>query len=323
MDNTGNYVEYEELIAELHEDGSSSVTAETTVLSAKVVDAGGDLFTFTGGTPQINDVLYQGGEIAVVIGQPLSNQIRIDRTGAANTIVNGSAKFLRSSQLTKRRATSLIKTHMQFVDRATRNFFNKRSGAFQIEGDNSPTLFLPVPIIEVTKLMLNSSDVELTEGEDFDFVAFKGRQSPTDDRKNPMIKLQVGRGRDSIFQGITNRIFARHTLTLLEGSFGYLEPDGSTPEPIKRAMKLLIYRDLNQSITGTGGNSQSQAGPLRRVQVDLHEKEFFAAPTAERDKKALLSGIHEVDVILAQYKSPMIVSGSIPRFSPQANYYVD
>lgn len=323
MDNTGNYVEYDELIAELFEDGSSLVSNETTTLSAKVVDSGGDIYTFSGGTPQINDVLYQGGEIAVIIGQPSGTQIQINKTGAENAIVNGSAKFLRSARLTKRRATGLINSHMQFIDRATRNFFNKRSGTFHIEGDNGPTLYLPVPIIEITSMKLNSSDIVLTEGEDNDFVAFSGRQSPTDDRKNPMIKLNVGRGRSSIFQGITNRIFARHTLTEIIGSFGYLEPDGSTPEPIKRAMKLLIFKELNVPLSSTGSTGTTQAGPLRRLKVDLHEQEFFASGVAERDKKSHLSGIHEVDVILAQYKSPIIVSGSIPRFNPQANYYVE
>lgn len=314
-DNTGNYVEFEELIAELFEDGNSKVTSADTTLSAKTVDPGGDIYTYSGGTPQLNDVVYQGGEIGLVIGFPSGTQLQVKATGAANTIVNGPAKLLRSSQLTKRRATDLITKNMQFVDRATRNFFNKRTGVFDLEGDNSPTLWLPVPIIEIEKILINSTDTELFDGEDKDFVAFKGRQSPADDRKNPMIKLGMGRSRDSIFNGsITTRIFARGTVTKVHGSFGYLEPDGSTPAPIKDAMKMLIFEELNKPNSNQGASNQQSAGPLRRIKVDLHEKEFFANTSAESDKKAVLSGIHAVDVILAQYKSPMIVSGSIPRF---------
>lgn len=315
MDNTGNYVEFEELIAELHEDGNSKVTATDTTLSAKVVDVGGDIYTFTGGAPQLNDVVYQGGEIGLVIAFPTITQIRVSKTGVLNTIVIGPAKFLRSSQLTKRRATGMITAQMQFIDRATRNFFNKRTGVFNVEGDNSPTLWLQVPIIEITKIVINSTTTELFDGEDKDFVAMKGRSAPADDRKNPTIKLNMGRGRDSIFNGaVSTRVFARNTVTQLHGSFGYLEADGSTPAKIKDAMKLLIFDELNKPNSTSGSSGDAATGPLRRIKVDLHEKEFFASGSSKANEKALLSGIYEVDVILAQYKAPMIVTGSIPRF---------
>lgn len=315
-DNTGNYVEFEELIAELHEDGNQKIISADTVLSAKAVDVGGDIYTFTGGTPQLNDVVYQGGELGLVIAFPSGSTIRVRKTGAANTVVNGPAKFVRSSQLTKRRATALITGYMQFVDRATRNFFNKRPGIFSLEGDNGPTMWLPVPIIAIDKIVINSTTTELFEGEGRDFIAFMGRTAPADDRKNPMIKLGMGRGRDSIFNSaVSNRIFARGTMTQLHGSFGYLEADGTTPERIKYAMKLLIFKEMNKPSSTLGSSGQVSAGPLRRIKVDLHEKEFFASPAAESDKKAVLSGIMEVDTILAQYKSPLLVSGSIPRFA--------
>lgn len=319
-DNTGNYIEYEELIGEMLEDSSPLVSSEETTLSAKVVDAGGDVYTFTSGSPQLNDVVYQGGELAVVIGFPSGTQIQIDRTDVENTIVNGPAKFVRSAQLTKRRAESMIKSKMQFVDRATRQFFNKRTGTFEIEGSNTPVMYFPVPIIEITSLVINSTDSILTEGDDFDFVAFKGRELPTDDRKNPRIKLNVGRGRDSIFIGsISNRVFARNTLTTVVGSFGYLEADGSTPEGIKDAMKLLIFDTLNNPYSSSGGSGESATGPLRRIKVDLHEKEFFAPTTSSSsDSRSSLSGIHEVDVLLAQYKSPLVIGGSFPHFRGQS-----
>lgn len=322
MDNTGNYVTYEELIVELLEDGNSLVSSEDTTLSNKSGDPGGDLFEYTGGTPQVNDILFQSGEYDRVI-EVLSSpaRVRVETADGSSPVANGPAKFARSSKLTKRRAESMIKEKSLFVDRKTRQFFNKRSGTFEVEGQNSPVLWFQVPIIEITKLVINSTKMELQEGEFKDFVAFKGREQPTDDRWNPRIKLNVGRGRDSIYTApISNRVFRKKTLTEIQGSFGFLEPDGSTPEPIKRAVKLLVFKDLNHP----GSTSvSSQTGPVRRKKVDLHEKEFFAPVQQEKDKKSLDSGIWEVDQILAMYRSPIVVGGSF-RLAPgewsESNY---
>lgn len=313
MDNTGNYLSYEELIGELYFGQSSKVTSSDLTLSAKAVDVGGDKYTFAGSpAPAVGDVVYQAGYVAEIIALPSLTEIQINKTGVANKIANGVVKLLKAASLPKAQAEELILDAMQFIDDQTGQFFNKRSGTFQIEGENSPTMFFPVPIIEITSLVINSTDTELFEGEDKDFFAFKGRRQPTDDRRNPRIKLNVGRGRDSIFTGsISNRVFAKHSLTTIEGAFGFLEADGTTPRPIKKATKILVIQQLNKPIATSAGSGDT--GPLKKIKVDLHEKEFFEPTSNKEAGSQVISGSEEVDEIMAKYRTPIRISGSFMR----------
>jgi len=312
MDNTGLYCTFEDVVVELYEGGVTTVGTSAITLASKTTDAGGDTYEYSAGTPQLNDVLYQSGEydrIIEILTGPA--RVRVVKTGADNSIANGPATLLRSSApaLNKRRTEGLIKQAMEQIDRSTRQFFNKRTGVFKLEGNNTPLLHLQVPIIEITKLVVNSGAQELFEGELQDFVAFKGRQSPQDDRWNPKINLNVGRGRDSIYsRPLSNRVFVKGTLTEITGSFGFLEPDGSTPSLIQLATKALVIDQINNPIADT---DTAETGPLRRLKVDLHEKEFFDPRSGSSSSlKSSETGNARVDRILAKYRSPILVSGS-------------
>lgn len=319
MDNTGPYLSYQELIGELYYGGSSKVTATDTVLSNKTVDSAGDVYDATN-NPPVGAIIYQNGYTAEVMSIPAAGKIKIDKTGAANKIANGAAKVLVSTALPKAKAEDVIQEQMDFIDEQTGQFFNKRAGVFQLEGNNTPVLFFPVPIIEIDELIINSSDQELFEGEDKDFFAFKGRQRPQDDRRNPRIKMNVGRGRDSIFtNSFSNRVFAKNALTKITGAFGFLEPDGSTPKLIKRAMKILVIAQVNQPLASSAG-SGGATGPLKRIKVDLHEKEFFeSAESKNAASKQSASGDEEVDEILAKFKAPLRIDGSFMPFPYEAS----
>ena len=319
MDNTGLYLSYEELIAELYQGSAAKVTAADLTLSNKTTDVGGDIYDHAAisPAPAIGDVLYAGGYTAEIIAIPAANKVQINKTGAANKIPNGIVKLLKAPTLPKPVGEDYIKDAMDYIDEHTGQFFNKRSGVFEIEGNNAPIMHFPVPIIEIDELIINSLDQELLEGEDKDFVAFKGRAMPQDDRRNPRIKLNVGRGRESIFVGVTNRIFAKNTLTRITGSFGFLEPDGSTPRLIKRAVKILAIGKINQPITKTAGTGD--VGPVKKIKVDLHEKEFFEPTSNKEVGSQVLSGSEEVDLIIAKFRTPIRISGSFLRSPYEGN----
>jgi len=312
MDNTGRYLKYDELILELKFAKSPLVVAIGDVtLSNKTADAGGAIFDFTPAAPvvKVGDVVNQLGKSAIVkavLAGPDRLQLE-DNDDATTDVENGAAEILRSESLPRFRGEDIIDNNMSFIDEQTAQFFNKRTGTFKLEGANHPVLWFPVPIIEITKLVINSTDLELIEGEDDDFFAFKGRAVPQDDRRNPRIKLNVGRGRDSIFTGAsTNRIFSQGTLTTIDGSFGFLEPNGDTPPQIQRAILLLSAKEANNP--GTSSSATSGQGPEKRIKVDLHEKEFFENKQAT--SKGSLSGIPEVDQIIARFRSPIRIGGS-------------
>ena len=317
MDNIGNYATYDEMILQLKIADDEKVIVSDITLSSKVVDPAGDKYTFAvaGGdpSPKIGDVIAQGGETAIIIALPTGSTIQINKTGAENPILESLSDLLHSDKVPRKVGEDFILEAMDTIDKATGQFFNKRTfddtNPVTIEGNNTPTLFFSVPIIVIDKLLVNSTGVQLVEGEDDDFIAFKSRSHPRDDRENPMIKLNVGRGRDSIFHTpSTTRLFIRRTLTTIEGSFGYLEPNGSTPRLITRATLLLAIDKTANPLGGT--NSFEITGPLKRRKLDIHETEFFTLN--DKSNIGRMTDIPEVDRILTKYRSPIKIGGSFP-----------
>jgi len=311
-DNTGDYITYDELISELYIGDSTLVVSSDITLTNKTVDANGDTYEYTmaSGTPLINDVIFQSGEsdiIKEVLTTP--DRIRIEKTGAENLIANGTAKLLHSDKVYKKRGLQLISQSMNFIDSQTNQFFNCRQGTFEIQGNNTPVLFFSIPIIEITKLLINNTDVELVEGPDYDYVAFKGRTPPQDDRRNPHIQLNFGKTRNSIYSGVmTNKVFYKNAYSTIEGSFGFLEEDGTTPSLIKKATMLLTLNEVNNPLNGIV--SSGVTGPLKRRKVDLHEEEFFELKG--QTSTGSISSIPEVDRIITMYRSPLRIGGSSP-----------
>lgn len=310
MDNTGNYITYGELLLELRVGGSSKVKASSITLSNKVADPAGDIYDYSVAsgdpTPLVGDVVLQAGYtdcIAELLTTP--NRLRIQNTAPVNPIQNGTSQLLHSDEVTKNRGESLIQLSMAKIDRETGQFFNRRSGVFQIEGNNSPVLFLNVPIIEIRSLKINGTEQELIEGKLNDFIALKGRSQPQDDRWNPRIKLNTRT--DNIFSGVfTNRVFLKDTFTEIDGDFGFLEADGRTPLLIKDAAFIDVIDGIENPTAQTSGTPTT--GSLKRLKVDLHEQEFFEPKGQSQAFQA--STDEAFNRIMAQYRRPILIGGS-------------
>lgn len=316
MDNENNYLSYGELLLQMSLAGNSKVVKSAITLSAKVTAVEGDTFTFSVGgsdpTPQVGDVIHQAGKTACIVEFPSLTEIKIDTTGE---IANGPANLLHSETVPKAYGEQLIKQAMDLIDERTGQFFNKRTATVKLEGNNTSLMHFPVPIISIDELLINSTKTELKEGEDFDYVAFTGRQRPQDDRRNPRIKLNIGRGRGDIYSGsLVSRVFRKGTLSQFTGSFGFLEPDGSTPALVKKAVTILVMEDVSEPV-GKTQSTTTGAGPLKRLKVDLHEKEFFESSQNKASVNSSDSGNEEVDRIIALYRSPIRISGSIRFYS--------
>ena len=318
-DNTGQYLTYGQLLLEMALAENTKVLVTEITLSNKTVEVGGDTFEYvTTGTLNIGDVLTQAGETDCIIEMLTApDRIRVEKTSGENLIVNGPAKFLHAETIPKKKANQIIQASMDLVDASTGSFFNKREGVWEFEGRNTPLLQLSVPIIQIDKLLINSTDCELFEGDDFH--AFKSRTGPRDDRKNPRIKLNIGKNPSSIYSGsVTSRAFIRGSLTQITGAFGYLEEDGSTPLLIQRATAILTMKDINTPI-GSSISATDGSGPLKRLKVDLHEQEFFEASSNKESVKSTASGDAEVDRILALFRTPIRIGGSFTHINTNRN----
>lgn len=307
-DNTGPYATIAKLLVELGNAGQATVSK--LVLSNKTATTF-DFTTSATTPPAIGDFLVQGAFHAL-----LTNVSPTQITVADTTdFVEGSAKFA-NTEFDETELNNLILDAMDFIDRHTRQFFNSREftialgNEIKLEGNNSRLVLLPVPIIRIDTIRKNNEDalLDLT-----DVKIYKSRAIP-DDRRNPMIKLI--RDDHDIFVVNTGR-FLRGTITTIEGAFGFLEPDGSTPRLIERAtLKLAIIRAVN-SIGASAGSSASTSGkgPLKREKTDLHEIEYYdanATNTNAGNAGTGLSGDDEIDDIIAAYRGPPIIGGTFP-----------
>jgi len=294
------YVTYAELLCEYALVSDPKVTQTDLTLSAKVVDVGGDLYTFAGGTPLVGDAVCQAGysqEIIEIVG---GTQIRIDVTGVDNKIAEGLVKQIHSDVIPKARGEFEILTAMDFIEMQTRQWFEPRTKTVRVEGKNSNVYFFPVPIISISAIRINdesaSSDLNA-------FEIFSG----VDNRRNPRIKIKSSSS--SIYNESNGRAFVRAAYTEFDGSYGFVEEDGSTPRQIKKAALKLSINYINNS--AASGSSLVGVGAVKREKVDLHEKEYFQPDDVTGGPSGSVSGDIEVDRILRMFRGPTSIGTTI------------
>lgn len=185
------------------------------------------------------------------------------------------------------------------LDQACKQWFEPRVLDAVFDGTDSTLLQLPVPIIELTSLQINDETTDLDPAR---YRAYTSRALP-DDRRNPRIKL--------INCGLFNHGVQNQAVS---GTFGFVEPDDSTPLPIHRAtIKLVLERIGTPSFgeSSSGGSSTGPIGPITEEQTDGHKLKYQAAKLG--DRKAGLQGISsdpEVQDTIRLYRGPTAVGGT-------------
>lgn len=197
-----------------------------------------------------------------------------------------------------------IQTWQAFVERECRQWFYPRQMTWDLDGSGTTLLQLPVPIISISALYLNSEFSAPVDPENY--IVYSGRgENGRDDRKNPRVKLYTGE--TTIFEGVgpvRRRLFVfsiGEKNQRLVGSFGYTEADGGAPEPIKYAIRKLAIRGIRPMWT-TGG-AAGPAGPMLEEETDRHRRKWSDPSVAS--KAWTISGDPEVDQILAMYRGPI------------------
>jgi hypothetical protein len=204
------------------------------------------------------------------------------------------------------RVEQLITIWSAYVDRACRQWFEARTLDARLDGNDSDTLFLPVPVIELTALYLNgdfSSPADPSR-----YFVYNGRSLP-DDRQNPRVKLLSQDYRDIFRSRVYGQKFVRGKQNQrLVGSFGFVEQDGSTPELIKRAVIKLVI-----SNAPTVAEKQGESGPVAFEMTDGHSIQYVTAEKLGfKSSGFAVTKDAEVDQILSMYRAPigMAVTGS-------------
>jgi hypothetical protein len=205
-----------------------------------------------------------------------------------------------------------IELWQMVLERVCRQWFNARSMVLSLDGTDSDTLFLGVPIISVEYLRMNGNDVDVDT--DY-FRVYNGRAGWPDHRRNPKISLvrsedgnlytrPVIHGQMKFRRGYQNQE--------IKGIFGFTEADGSVPKPIKRALCKLVYekitKPLNPSLVPTlPPPPPPPTGPISEEETDDHRRKYAVA-SAKQAAPGILAGVTqdpEIQQILRLYRAPM------------------
>jgi len=195
------------------------------------------------------------------------------------------------------RATAAIREACALIDRATGQWFEKRTKAIRVSGTGSGCLHLPVPIVQgddpITAIS-TGLDTDDEEEVDLDDVRiFNG----DDDRDNPKIRA-LGwawpKGEDNVE---------------VTGSFGFVEydegegsdpvPTWTTPPEIAAVAKLLAIRNLPRKGAAYEW-AERQAFRLVAESTRGRSNTFAALPATGGP-----TGDPDIDGVLARYRAPV------------------
>lgn len=309
MDNIGPYLTYKELLERLYPSTYVSYKG-TLTLSNKV----GNTFDYVSTLVlELGDTVCQGDYIQRISSLDTSPN-KLTLYDATNFTI-GTAYAFRTTE-TEDSLNTYRLLAMEKIDLYTGQWFNKRefigSNALTFEGNNSYILHFSVPIIEINSLKINDGDDVLAVE---DYRIFNSRTLP-DDRRNPRIKLISESSSVYRNSGVNLAGFYSYRRQIIEGSFGFLEHNGNTPEAIKWATSRLVMLQLQYDPEDNSSNLS-----IKKEKTDLHEVEYFDQKTSDATDNGNLTGDVEVDKLIRMYKTPIQIGGTDPLYSYCSTYY--
>jgi hypothetical protein len=183
------------------------------------------------------------------------------------------------------RAQRALDDASALIDAVTGQFFEPRQLTIVLEGRDAPSLWLPVPIIRVDRLLVD------------------GERWPADLAGLLLIGAPVVRGMG--WPRITRRygMFPKGATIAIEGLWGYTEPNGSpvgrTPLAIRRACLLMVTR-LAPPLADDASVEARQQPQI--IEERTRDQSFRLAAPPER--APFLVGDAEVDALLWPFVRP-------------------
>jgi len=229
----------------------------------------------------------------------LSEAIKGEGTGNYVSIQDFRDEGVTVAQASDERLLALIEIWESFVNEQTGQWFYPKDITLELDGNDTDILFLSIPIISVTSLKLNGE----TEALDAASYVVYNRFDP-DDRRNPRIKLQRTSTMD-LFERLSAggsqalRFAKGYRNQIIEGSFGFIEPDGCAPKLIKYAVTRLVIARIGPEASA----GASPAGPVVEEWTDGHKLKYSDIPAASGGGS--ITGDLEVDRILKMYRRPI------------------
>ena len=189
------------------------------------------------------------------------------------------------------RIDSLITLSTQFINRATGQFFEGQSMTLILDGNGRNLLHLPMFCAEASELLIGSTGSD--DATDYvDSAILYNRTFPTDDRKNPKIRLT-----DGVFiSGYQN--------ISITGIFGYVDinpgPEYTVPFEIQEACKRLVVMAV-PLLTSPDRAANENRGRITQENFDGGTYSYTLTPSAFTN---LWAGDAYVNQVLLAYRRP-------------------
>jgi hypothetical protein len=183
---------------------------------------------------------------------------------------------------TKIRIENAILLAQTYIEKETGRWFELKTVALELDGEGDKVLFLPHFCFSVTSILVDDSEV------DADGYTLYNRFTP-DDREIPKICFE------------TNVRVGKRNVEI-NGRFGYVESDETTPVLIKKAVKKLALTEIEQ-LSDTSRRDLIDRGRVVEEKTDGHSYKlsdlaFSGGPT----------GDSEIDGIIMKYRKPLGMS---------------
>lgn len=203
----------------------------------------------------------------------------------------------------------------QVLERACRQWFYPRTLDLYLDGNNSDTLHLGIPIVTITSLMINGSDTELDSSL---YSVYNSRTYP-DDRRNPRIKLVHSMQLSDIYTAYNScgelRFNKGYRNQRVQGTFGFTESDGTVPQAIQRALLKLVIEKLTRPLYTPIGEVPTQPSSITVAGIVIEEKtdghSIKYANGGIEQRRSGLTGITndpEILDIIILYRAPIGIS---------------
>lgn len=203
------------------------------------------------------------------------------------TIAEIRAEGVTEDMATDQRLEELILEATVYIDKVTRWWFGARQKTMKIDGTGHDTIWIPVPIIEVTEVKVEGRTLN-TEA----YVVYNRREP--DDRLNPKIVR-------------FNHWPKGEQIVEVVGTFGYTDEHPVTQEAIvplaiKRVCRQLVIREI-PTLMDIDGQEEKRRARIVSETTDMHSY-TLSQLTASGE----WTGDPEIDTILWQYRRPVGVA---------------
>lgn len=200
------------------------------------------------------------------------------------------------------------------LDRMCRQWFEPRNLTIKLDGTDSDTLHLGVPIITVEYLRINDNAADL----DPSYYRVYSAAGYPDDRRNPRIKLRTLSEQADIYTApLDSHLLrfrkGRHNQEV-KGDFGFVEPGGATPALIKHALTKLVIEKLTHPIPVPSSGAPPMppppvvAGALLEEWTDGHRVKYADVFRFTETRPSPFTGItsdQEILAIIRMYRAPL------------------